>query len=160
MLDFSVTFFITLLNIGILYTILRALLFKPVSKFMENRALGIKADLENAAREKARAEELRAQYEAALRSAEQETEHILREGRELAQKQAQALLEDARTEAKGIVQAARVQMEGERRSEAMRLKEETAALVLAATGRLLRRELNSEDAERSASALVAELELR
>jgi len=37
MLDFSITFFITILNIGVLYLILRAILFKPVTKFMENR---------------------------------------------------------------------------------------------------------------------------
>ena len=155
MLDFSVTFFITLLNIGILYFVLRAILFKPVTRFMENRSLKIKADLDNAAQEKFKAEELRIQYEATIHTAEQESERILREGRELALKQGALMMERAKTEAEGIIRAARLQIEDERRAQAALLKQETADLVLAATGRLLRREVDSEDSRRAAEELVS-----
>jgi F-type H+-transporting ATPase subunit b len=158
-LDFSVTFFITLLNIGILYFVLRAILFKPVTRFMENRSLKIKADLDNAAQEKIKAEELRLQYEAAIHTAEQESERILREGRELAMKQGALLMEKAKVEAEGIIRAARLQIEAERRAQAALLKQETADLVLAATGRLLRREVDSEDSRRAAEELVSGLGL-
>ena len=54
MFDFSVTFIFTLLNIFILFILLRVVLFKPVTRFMQKRADAIKADLSKAENEKAR----------------------------------------------------------------------------------------------------------
>lgn len=157
MLDFSITFFITILNIALLYLILRAVLFKPVTKFMENRTQKIKGELEQAAREKERAEALRKQYEASIQSAEDEGERIIKEARELAQKQAQALVEQGKIDAENLLKAARVQIEAERRVQALAFQEQAATLVISATGRLLGREVNAEDAQKAAQQFVSEL---
>ena len=112
MLDFSITFVITFVNIAILYFVLRAILFKPVSRFMENRALKIKNELEQAANEKANAEALRESYEEMLRKADSEAEKILRDAHELAQAQTAALIEQAKVEAGRVLENARAQIEG------------------------------------------------
>lgn len=158
MLDFSITFFITFLNIAVLYFILRAVLFKPVTKFMENRSLKIKNDLEQATNEKASAEALRRSYEDRLRKADDEADAILRDAREAAREQAAALIERAKAEAEGLIESARLQIDAERAAAAAVFKAEAAGLVIAAAGRLLRREANSADSLRAASEFVAELE--
>lgn len=157
MLDFSITFFITILNIGVLYLILRVILFKPVTKFMENRTQKIQGELEQAAREKERAQALRKQYEASIQSAEDEGERIIKEARELAQKQAQTIVDQGKIDAESLLRAARLQIEAERRVEALAFQEQAATLVLAATGRLLGREVNAEDAQNAAQQFVSEL---
>jgi F-type H+-transporting ATPase subunit b len=157
MLDFSITFFITILNIGVLYLILRAILFKPVTKFMESRTQKIKGELEQAAREKERAEALRKQYEASIQSAEDEGERIIKEAREMAQKQAQTIVDQGKIDAENLLKAAKVQIEAERRVQALAFQEQAATLVLSATGRLLGREVNAEDAQKAAQQFVSEL---
>ncbi len=157
MLAFSVTFFITLLNIAVLYIALRALLFKPLTRFMEARRLKIKGDLEQASLEKVRSEELRASYEERLRSADQDADRILREARAAAQEQAADIVKNAEAEAARIVEAGRRQSEEERLAVAAAFKAEAATLVLAATGRLLRREVSGDDARRAAADFIAAL---
>jgi F-type H+-transporting ATPase subunit b len=157
MLDFSITFFITFINIGILYFILRALLFKPVTRFMENRTLKIKGELEQASREKAQAEALRESYEAQLRKVDEEADRLLREARAAAQEQAVVIIGEGKAEAARLIENARLQIEEERRSATAAFRTEAASLVLAATGRLLRREVTGEDARRAAGEFVAAL---
>lgn len=157
MLDFSVTFFITFINIGVLYFILRKLLFKPVTRFMENRTLKIRGELEQASREKAQAEALRESYEAQLRKVDEEADKLLRAAREAAQDQAAAIVGEGKAEAARLIENARLQIEEERRSAAAAFRIEAANLVIAATGRLLRREVTGEDARRAAGEFVAAL---
>jgi F-type H+-transporting ATPase subunit b len=157
MLEFSITFFITFLNIAVLYFILRAILFKPVTLFMEKRSLKIKHELEQAAAEKANAEALRQSYEKILRDADAEAERLLREARDFAREQAAQIVEQGKADAARFLQIARAQIESERAAAAAIFKAEAAGLVIAATGRLLKRETTSEDARRSAAAFVAEL---
>jgi len=157
MLDFSVTFFISLLNIGILYFVLRAILFKPVTRFIENRTLKIKGDLEQAVNEKTRAEELRAHYEDLLRKADEDGERIIAEARDTARKQAAILMERAKVEADNLIQAARRQSEEERAAEFDRFKKQAALIVLQAAGRLLKRSVGAEDDRKAAEDFIAEL---
>jgi F-type H+-transporting ATPase subunit b len=157
MLDFSVTFFITFINIAVLYFILRKLLFKPVTLFMENRTLKIRGELEQASREKAQAEALRESYEAQLRKVDEEADKLLREAREAAQEQASAIVVEGKAEAARLIENARLQIEEERRSATAAFRIEAANLVIAATGRLLRREVTGEDARRAAGDFVAAL---
>ncbi len=157
MLEFSVTFFITFLNIAVLYLVLRALLFKPVTRFMENRRLKIKGELEQASLEKAKAEELREAYERKLRTADEEADRILREARVSGQEQAAAIVEAGRAEAARLVEAGKKEIADELRAAEAAFKTEAASLVLAATARLLQREVNGEDARRATAEFIAAL---
>jgi F-type H+-transporting ATPase subunit b len=159
-LSFSVTFFITIFNIGLLFFILRAILFKPVTRFMADREQRIKHDIEHAAQERKRAEELRASYEEKLRAADEEAEKIRAAAREEAAIQAETIIEKGRSEAARIASVAYIQIESDRRASSAQFKMEAASLVLAATGRILRRETNEEDAQRAVAEFVSELETR
>jgi F-type H+-transporting ATPase subunit b len=158
MLDFSwVTFVVTILNIGILFFILRAILFKPVTKFMEKRTQKIAGDLEQAERDKNQAKALVKQYEDNLERARGEAEQILKEAREKARFQVDQIVADGKAQAELILANAHRQAELDRTAAMTRFKAEAAALVLSAASRLLRRELTQEDSRNQAALLLQEL---
>jgi F-type H+-transporting ATPase subunit b len=157
MLDFSVTFFFTLINIGVLFLILRVILFRPVTKFMEDRSKKIQESIEQAEKDKNQAKAVLAQYEDQLRKAEAEAEALIRRSREAAEKEAAGIIRSGRAEADRIVAAGRAQLEVERNAALAQFRSEAAALVIAASSRLLRRELSGEDTRRQAALLLNEL---
>ena len=157
MLDFSITFGFTLLNIFILFVILRLVLFKPVTRFMEKRAQAIAADIQRAESEKAQAKSLLQNYETRLANVEAEAAVIIRTAREEARRQADEIVAGGRAEAQRILAAARTQTETERRAAMMRFHSEAAAIVVTAAGRLLRQDITAEDSRRHAEAILQEM---
>ncbi|MDR0589372.1 MAG: F0F1 ATP synthase subunit B [Spirochaetaceae bacterium] len=158
MLDFSwVTFVVTLLNIGILYFILRAILFKPVTQFMEKRTKKIAGDIEQVEQDKNRAKALLRQYEDTLNQARDEADRIIKNARESAREQADGIVAQGKVQAEAIIANARQQIEAEREAAMVKFKAEAAALVLSAASRLLRRELTQEDSRNQAALLLREL---
>jgi F-type H+-transporting ATPase subunit b len=157
MLDFSVTFFFTLINIGVLFFVLRAVLFKPVTRFMEARSKKIQDDIDQAEKDRDQAKILLARYEEQLKKAETEREALIMRAREEAEREAAGIIRSGREEAERIVASGRAQVETERRTALAQFRSEAAALVIAVSSRLLQRELSGEDSRRAAALLLKEL---
>jgi len=157
MLDFSVTFIITLINIAILCFILRVILFKPVTKFMTDRAKRVQDSIDGAERERAEAKRMLAEYEDTLKKAGDEAAQLIREARENAAKEAQRILAEAKADAANFSVNARKQIETERQAALAKFRIEAAALVLAASSRLAQRELTGDDNRKYANMLLDEL---
>jgi len=157
MLDFSVTFIITIINITILFFILRAVLFKPVTKFMAERAQRIQDSIDQANIDKIKAKELAAQYEEKLKEAEIEAHKILESARENAAVQSQRIINEGRTEAKHIIEAAGRQIEAEKQAAMVKFNLEAAALIVAASAKLASRDFSGVDDKRYAKLLLEEL---
>jgi len=157
MLDFSVTFFITIINILVLYLVLRAILFKPVTKFMSDRTKKIKDDIDKAEKDKRDAKQLLEQYEKRLADAEAEADAIIRTAREHAEAEAARLKTSAKADADHMVSGARARLEAERLAAMTVFKTEAAALVVNAAGRLLKRELTGADQLRYAAEALNQI---
>jgi F-type H+-transporting ATPase subunit b len=157
MLDFSVTFIVTIINITILFFILRAILFKPVTKFMEARSAKVRESLEQAENEKAQAKELLSQYEAKLRAASEEAAAIVRRAEERARAEADRILAEGKDAAERLMANSRARIEAEQRAAMVVFRTEAAALVVAASARLLRREVQAGDSRQYAGLLLQEL---
>jgi F-type H+-transporting ATPase subunit b len=157
MLDFSVTFLITIVNITILFFILRAILFKPVTKFMEERAKRVQDVLDQAERDKALAKKLHADYEAILKDVDVQAQAILKTAREKADYQAEQTVNNAKKEAENIIASAHKQVEAERQVALAKFTLEASALVLAATSKLAAREISGDDNRRYVAMLLDEL---
>ncbi|MDR1902954.1 MAG: F0F1 ATP synthase subunit B [Treponema sp.] len=151
------TFLITLLNITILFFILRAILFKPVSKFMEKRTKKIEDSIAQAERDKAQAKLLVKRYEDQLKNAENEAEEIIRAARETARQQAGSIVKEGKDQAEFYLINARKQFEAERQAGMAAFKAQAAGLVVAAAARLLKRELTTEDNRQFAEMMLQEL---
>jgi F-type H+-transporting ATPase subunit b len=151
------TFLVTIINIGVLFIVLRALLFKPVTKFMADRTKKVEDTLANAEKEKNQAKQILATYEDQLKKAEGEGEEIIRNARENAGRESARLVAEGKAAAENIITAAHRQIEAEQQAALAVFKAEAAALVVAAASRLLRRDLNQEDNLRLAASLLAEI---
>jgi len=158
MLDFSVTFVITIINIAVLFLILRAILWKPVTKFMTDRAKKIQDTIEQAEKDKNQAKALLAQFEANLKTAETEAEAIIQTAKENARLEAEKIIAEGRASAELTLANARKQLETERQAAAADFRKEAAALVVEATGRLVGREIRNEDSRQYADMLLDEIE--
>jgi F-type H+-transporting ATPase subunit b len=156
MLDFSVTFFITVINIAILFFVLRAILWKPVTKFMAERAERIQSSIAQSESDKARAKALLAQYEAQLKTAEAEAQAIIGKARERAEAEAEKIIAESRASAGETLENAKKQLEVERKEALAVFRKEAAALVVTAAGRLVGREIKGEDNSLYAAMLLNE----
>jgi len=157
MLNFSVTFLITILNITVLFLILKAVLFKPVTKFMAERAQRIQGSIDQAERDKQTAQQILARYEDRLKAAEAEAAEIIRAAREQAETEAQIILANGRREAERVADTVRAKLETDRLAAMAIFKAEAAALVVRASGRLLRRELAGAEQQRYAAEALEQI---
>ncbi|MDR0382938.1 MAG: ATP synthase F0 subunit B [Spirochaetaceae bacterium] len=157
MLDFSVSFFFTLVNIVILFIALRAILFKPVTKFMESRTARIQNDIDSAIKDREEAKSLRQKYEEKIKAASDEAVKIRQAADEQAGKQAAKIVEEGKAQAESIILNARKQIQAEKETAFLAFRAEAAELVVAAAGRLLRREPSEVEA---GDRIYAELVLR
>jgi F-type H+-transporting ATPase subunit b len=151
------TFLVTLVNIAILFVVLRAVLFKPLTKFMADRSRKIEESIAQTEHEKAQARQFLEQYQEQLKKADGEAEEIRKSAREDAEREAGRIIAEGKDRAEALVAAARERIDTEQQAAQALFRAEAAALVVAAAGRLLMRDLNQEDNRRLAAALVREL---
>jgi F-type H+-transporting ATPase subunit b len=151
------TFLVTLLNITVLFFILRAILFKPVGKFMETRTRKIEDSIAQAEKDKEQAKILLKRYEDRLKNAEVEAEDIIRAAKEAARQEADGIILEGKRQAELYMVSARKQLEAERRSGMAMFKAQAASLVIAAAAKLLKRELTAEDNRQFAEMMLQEL---
>jgi F-type H+-transporting ATPase subunit b len=151
------TFLITIINITILFFVLRAVLFKPVTKFMEDRAKKVQDSLDQAEKERLQAKGLLQQYEDQLKRVEEEATEIIRAAKETAALEADRIITEAKAQADLLLDKGRKQLEAEQRAAMTVFQADAAALVIGASSRLIQRELNSDDSRRQADLLLKEL---
>jgi F-type H+-transporting ATPase subunit b len=156
MLDFSVTFIITIINIAVLFFILRKILFKPVTKLMEDRAKRVQDSVDQAEKDKTQAQRLLAQYQDKLKNVNAEADQIIKVARKNAETEARQIIADGKSAAAALTVAARQQIELEQQAAFARFKLEAAALVMMASSRLVQREISGEDNRRFANMLLDE----
>jgi F-type H+-transporting ATPase subunit b len=155
-----VTFFFTFVNIGILFFLLRAILFKPLTKFMADRAQKIQDSIDQAERNKTQAKKTLEQYEARLKEADAEAESIIAAARESAEAESARIIAGGKASAQQLIVNARRQLEAEQQAAMAKFRAEAAVLVVAASSRLVARDFNSEDNKRYANMLMDELAAR
>jgi F-type H+-transporting ATPase subunit b len=156
MITFSLsTFLVTILNVGILFFVLRAVLFKPVTKFMAERSAKIRDAIEQSEKDKYQAKALLGQYESRLKGAEAEAESIIRAARENARQEAEKIIAQGREQVESLVANARKQIGAEQEAAIAVFRKEAVGLVMAVSAHLLSRELRAEDTRKYAEILLS-----
>ena len=127
----------TIINIVILVALLRIFLWKPVLGIIEKRQKAIQDDLDSAARTNEEAQAVKAEYEASLTGARQESAALVSEARDRAGEQADAILAQANADAEAIREKARADARSEKERVLSEAKGEVADLALLAAAKLL-----------------------
>lgn len=157
MISIGWTFVFTIINVLVLFFVLRALLFKPVTNFIRQRSAKIKDSLEEAERERTRAQELRDQGDNIIWDAAAQADLIINVAKQKADEYHTAELERTRAEIEALLANGRRRLEAEAAETAAALRHETAALAATVANRLLEKGIDQAEADRMTAAAFDEI---
>lgn len=119
-----------LINLIVLYVIMRIVLVKPIKSVIEKRESIIKSGLKNAAESEASAKALEEEWHEKIGTAKEKSEEMIEKAKADAQSEYDKLVAEANTEAARIVSDARRGMEEEKRNTMQGIRSEVAGLAI------------------------------
>lgn len=137
MLKLDINLVFTILNVLILYVLVRKFLFKPVHNILEARQAEIDKQYEDVKAAQDAADELKKKYEASVKDITKEKEEILNDAREKANGDYEKVLADAQTQADKIVKDAQKNADELHQKRMQQATEQIADLVVAATAKIV-----------------------
>ncbi len=150
--EFWTTLFFTILNLLILYFILRKILFKPVGKYMDNRSKQISDALELAREAKKKVEAIEEENKERLKEVKAEGVLILDSYKKKAETEYNDIIEKAKIDAQNMIENTQKELETQKEQLLNSVKEEIADLVIEATRKVLDKNLD----EKTNKKLIAE----
>lgn len=153
-LDWNIVW--NIVNILVLFLLLKHFLFKPITEMMESRTAEIENNLKDAEDQKQKASELTAQYEEKLQGAHAEAAQIVSEARQRGQREYDAILKTAGQDAQKEQERARADMEREREEMLRGVQENVTELVLLTASKLSQKELDEESDRKLVDSFLSE----
>lgn len=132
MIQLNINLLFTIINLLVLYFLMKRFLIGPIMRVMDQRESMIEEGLGNARSSQKEAEELKAQYDENLKHAHVECETLLEEAKQKAQRESDLMLQNAQTEIAQMQEKAREDLEREKDQTMKELQTQVAQLALAA----------------------------
>lgn len=132
------------INFIILFLVMKKLLFKPVSEFMNNRTNEIELIMKKADDKNKQAEELLSEYNEKISNIEEEGRQIIREKTKVAQTKFEEIVKEADEEVKRRMDKASLEIEREKEKAVSEVKDSISSLVIGATSKVLEKELDEK----------------
>ncbi len=148
---------ISLVNLYILYRIIRRFLFKPVQKVLDQRQQAVDDQYTRAEKAEAEAEESKRAWQARMDSAGEEADRLIHAASENAKSAGDALMKDARSKADAIVRQAEDAARLERRKAEEGIRTELAGLSTELASKLIGREVRESDHRAMIDEFIEEL---
>ena len=130
---FFSNFFITIINLLVLFFILKKLLFKPVTNFIDNRNGKIEEAINSANSLKEEVENMKQEYEDKLKGAGEEGKKIVEEYRDRASVEYTSAIDTAKRE-----------IDVEKDKAIAELKQEVGNLVVTASEKVIKKNMDTE----------------
>jgi len=145
---------ISLINLVLLFLILKHFLYKPVKKTLEKRSKSIENDYEQArlAKEKALADQH--EYELQLQSAKDQADSVIKNAVDLAAQREKEILSEAKQKAETIVSRAEEEAVLERKKAEDSIRKEIVEVSAALTEKVLERQVSEEDHKRFIDSFI------
>ncbi len=153
-LDWSIIW--NIVNILVLFLLLKIFLFKPITKMMESRTAEIENNLKDAEEQKAKARELTAHYEEKLEGARAEAAQIVSDARQRGQQEYSNILKTATQDAQKERERSRAEMAQEREDMLRGVQENVTELVLLTASKLSQKELDQESDRKLVDSFLSE----
>ena len=150
---YPIDFVLHIINIVVLFVLVRSLAYKPIRKFMLAREEKVKTQLAEAEQAKADAAALKAEYDARLAGAEADCAALRSEKLTAADAEKQQLLDAAKAQAAAIVSDAEHSAETRAQQTMADAKAEIAAAAVTLAGKVL--SFDEETRKRAMQADVA-----
>lgn len=136
MLKLDMNIIWSILNLLILYFLMKKFLFKPVQNIIAQRQAQADEALNDANASKAQAEEARSRYEASVKEVEESKTEIVAQARRTAAAEYEKIVNQANDQAKTIVEDAKTNAEHEKFKIIRSAENDIADMVVNAAGRL------------------------
>lgn len=142
---------INIINITVLFLLLRRILWKPINGFLSARTERIRLELENASMTNAEAEGLKQEYAQRMEGIEARGRELMRESQTKAAEEAEEIIRDAKAEGEHLLHDARERIAEEKERAVIRARNEVAQLATDMAARILKREVSLEDSKSAVS---------
>ena len=146
-LDFNLV--LTMINLVVLYLILRKFLFRPLMNIMEQRRTMIADGLQHAEDTKKEAYALKSQYESAFGGAKEESTRIIGQAKKDAKAEYDRILDEADQAAGKLMKDARETIDLEKEKTLRDMQSEVAALAVSAAKKMVKQQYGA-DADQAA----------
>ena len=130
-LDWNLLF--TVINLLILFILLKLFLFKPINKIIEKRQQEVDAQLTDADTQKAEAAALKEQYETSLQALESEKDKKRADAQKAATEEYDRIVADAHGQADEIITEAKAEAETEKAKILRQAEMDITDMLIAAT---------------------------
>ena len=148
---------VSLINLLLLFLIIKKFLYKPVKKMLKSREDAIQSDYDEAAEAKRQAEEDQRAYEQQLATAKEQADDIIRSAVGIAEHREQEIVAAANAKAEGIVRQAEAEAILERQKAEDAVRKEIVEVSSLLTEKVLEREVSADDHRRFIDSFIEEI---
>ncbi|AHM55691.1 ATP synthase subunit b, sodium ion specific [Peptoclostridium acidaminophilum DSM 3953] len=144
-------------NTLIMFLIIKKLLFKPVTAFMENRKLEVAGAFTEAEEATAKANQMRKEYELKIEEAKEEAREIVKDANLKAQNNADDIIKGAHEEAKRLAEKAQVEIARDRQKVLNELKDEISGMAVMAASKIIQKDIDKTQHEKLINDFIQEV---
>ena len=148
---------ISLINLVLLFLIIKRFLFKPVKKVMQKRREEIESRYAAAEDAQKKAEENEARWSEKMEGAQEEADAILKDAADAARFRGDKIVSEAQERADGILRSAKTEAELEVQKAQAGIKDEIVTVSSALVEKLLEREVNEKDHRELIDSFLSEI---
>jgi len=143
LIEFNWTSLMVVINLLILYIILKKFFWEKIREFMKERENAVRDAFDSAEAMNKRADEKMRNYSARIANVEEEGREIIRQARAQADVQAQEIIEDARKQASELMAKTERNIELEKAKAMEEMRQEIGTLALMAAEKIVGREIDN-----------------
>lgn len=147
----------TLLNFGLFFILLAKFAWKPIVTALSTREKGIDDAIMRAEQANIQAQKILKENEEKLAKAQQEMMQLIRDGRAQADAQVQAAMLEAENVKKLKLEEAREEIRRAKDQAMQELKKEVSSLVVTATEKILREQLDQNQQKKLIDSFIADI---
>ena len=136
---------ISLVNLLIIYLILKKFLFKPVQKVMTERRSQVDRMYSDANESRSAANEMKQEYEHRLATARQEADTMIRTAAQTAQQKGDQIVADAKAQASYAKQKAEVEIELQKQQMLKDVQGEISDLAVSIASKVVEKEVSRQE---------------
>ena len=148
---------VSLLNLVILFLIIKKFLYKPVKNVLKSRQDKIDEKNNTADRYLSEAESTKKQLEAKLNDAESKADEILNEATVHAQRRKEKIISEARDEADSIIRQAKNNAELEMKKAESDIKAQIVDVSFELSKKIIEREIKEEDHHKLIDSFITQI---
>ena len=148
------TIIFTWVNMFILFTLVKKILFKPVCNILDQRDAEIKKIYDDANQANEKAVNLEKEYSEKMAQARDEAGEIIKQATLTAQKREKEIIESAHQQVAAMTRRAETQIAQERKKAYQEIKEEISDISVTIAGKMVGREITAADHEALISQFI------